>query len=496
MPVVFRRRLVFAGLCVGFGAIALLWPGDVPWINDEPRFIQKAIESNATGRLATEALPGHLGVTYGPMAIWFYAALLRVVHDLIQLVVARVLIVTTVTAIALGWIASLSGRLRPELAALAFLSPYTWFYSRLLWDNTLLIPLSAITLAAYIAFTMTPRLWKLWLVALGCTSMAMTHLMSMPLILAIACHVVIFHRTWLVRRWGALLVLATTSLLIASPYLMRLVEDARGARAAISHGASQAVGPAHGYDWRGWAFPFLGGRVFSAYGLDYFFGDGWWTSDDAHRDALSGLIRVATVVSSLAIPFAWIGLALVVSRVCRASKPRDADFHLGLITIAALAFHWLLCGIGQISEHPHYYSGLWICYFYLIWTTLAALFDARTVGGVGRWVGPSVAGGYAISLAAVTGFLIISVHRNGGNRDIHYGATLANQIDVAKQLDLYAPDSPLQVDVRNYRLFPHALDELRDFYDLHGRPTEPRRSLRIRYLHDVGNDGWLTLEVN
>jgi hypothetical protein len=65
-----------------------------------------------------------------------------------------------------------------------------------------------------------------------------------------------------------------------------------------------------------------------------------------------------------------------------------------------------------------------------------------------------------------------------------------------KQPDLYAPDSPVQVDVRDYRMFPQALDEFRDFYGLHGKPTAPRRSLRIRYLHDVGADGWLTLEVS
>lgn len=488
-----RRLVPFAVLAVIFAAIPLVWPGDAPWINDEPTFVRLAVESNATGKLATEALMGHRGVAYGPMAIWLYAGALRVVHDLVGLVFVHVLVMTAVTALALAWIGSLSYRLDASAGALALLSPYLWFYDRLLWDNTFLIPLSAISLAAYVAFSVSPKPWTLWVAALGCISMALIHLMCAPLILAIAFHAAWFHRPWLRRHWGAALLAGAVSLLIASPYLARLAIDTFATPAAVApFPADRAVDTlqgAKGYDWGGWTFPWLGGRVFCGFGIDYFFGKHWWIS---HAVRGGAWVRAASLVSCVAIGFVWIGLARAVASLRTEGAARGADFHLAWVCVVAFGFQCVLDGIAQITEHPHYYNGIWICYFYFIWKALSDWPGGR----VGCWLKNVTTGGYAVSLAVVIGFLVVSVHATGGNRDIHYGATLKNQIEIAKQLGDYAPDSPLHVNVRNYQLYPHALLELREFYGFWGTPTAPRRSLTIRYLREQGTDGWLTLEVS
>ncbi|MDP9000183.1 MAG: hypothetical protein M3O46_08745 [Myxococcota bacterium] len=509
-----RRLVPFVALSIAFGTIPLVWPGDAPWINDEPIFIRMGLESNAIVKLAIEALKGHRfdelmhlvdtyvrrdaghggphGVAYGPLIIWLYGAILRVVHDLVGLVVVHVIVMTTITALALGWIASLSRRLEAGAGAVALLSPYFWFYDRLLWDNNLLIPLSAISVAAYVAFSVSPKPWTLGVAAVGCTSMAMIHLMCAPLVLSIAAHAAHFHRPWLRRNWRAALVATAASLLIASPYIIRLAMDAGVTPPRLDASPSESVvdipNEWSGYDWRGWAFPWLGGRVFSAYGLGYFFGDHWWIS----RAGRGGWVRVAGVVSCVAIGLVWIGLARVVATLWRSRRPHDADFHLGWICIVAFCIQCLLDGIGHLAQHPHYYNGIWICYFYFIWMALSEWPGGR----VGLWCQTLATGGYAASLAVVIGFLAFSVHESGGNRGAHYGATLQNQIEVAKRLGDYAPDSPLRVNVRNYQLYPHALVELREFYGLWGTPTAPTRSLTIRYLRDEGSDGWLTLDVS
>src|SRR4029077_3000920 len=89
--------------------------------------------------------------TYGPLPTWLYQALLLVTHDLVTMVVLHVLLLLLTTGLALRWLArSLS--LWPWFAVIPLLSPYTWFYSRVLWDNTLLLPLTTLALAGYAAY--------------------------------------------------------------------------------------------------------------------------------------------------------------------------------------------------------------------------------------------------------------------------------------------------------------------------------------------------------
>ena len=78
--------------------------------------------------------------------------------------------------------------------------------------------------------------------------------------------------------------------------------------------------------------------------------------------------------------------------------------------------------------------------------------------------------GLALSLSLVTSDLALRLHATSGTRGLHYGATLSNQIEVARSLARYHPDSPLSVEVLNYRLFPHALSLLRP---LCGVPSDP-----------------------
>ena len=63
--------------------VPLIWPGDIPFINDEPQLIANAGRANADRRLAPLGLDGTYGFTDGPVPTWVYQALLSISHDLI-----------------------------------------------------------------------------------------------------------------------------------------------------------------------------------------------------------------------------------------------------------------------------------------------------------------------------------------------------------------------------------------------------------------------------
>src|SRR5262245_50441180 len=106
------------------GALPLLYPADVPWINDEPALLAMALHANQTGELPTHGLMGSVGVPYGPAPLWLYMAALGVTHDLVAIVVLRVLFFVLLTGAAIVWLARTCRRLDPLVGVLALLSPY------------------------------------------------------------------------------------------------------------------------------------------------------------------------------------------------------------------------------------------------------------------------------------------------------------------------------------------------------------------------------------
>ena len=64
-------------------------PGDNQWINDEPLFLTNAAAMNAGQSSIGSGLLGTVGLTYGPVAVWIFAALLRISSDLMHVVIMR-----------------------------------------------------------------------------------------------------------------------------------------------------------------------------------------------------------------------------------------------------------------------------------------------------------------------------------------------------------------------------------------------------------------------
>src|SRR5687767_6749123 len=112
---------------------AVIWPGDTPWMNDEPAQIAKAFHANQARTLEHRGLKGSLGIHYGPLPTQIYQAMLLVTHDPIKLVLIRATLCSGATALALLWL-SRTLRLTPWFAACVVLAPYVWLWTRTLWD--------------------------------------------------------------------------------------------------------------------------------------------------------------------------------------------------------------------------------------------------------------------------------------------------------------------------------------------------------------------------
>src|SRR5690606_17924468 len=146
---------------------------------------------------ATHGLQGTRGI-YGPAATWFYQLALRLGGgDLAFVCLLKTSICGILLWIASAWLLSLRRPpLSPVILLAAFLSPYLWIYGRDLWDNSFVIPLSALAIASYARFleaeddTQRQRLLALSFVFLSLG--ALIHLMMVPVIAALGVHLIVF----------------------------------------------------------------------------------------------------------------------------------------------------------------------------------------------------------------------------------------------------------------------------------------------------------------
>ncbi|NIW66339.1 MAG: hypothetical protein GWN06_21120, partial [Gemmatimonadetes bacterium] len=81
-----------------------------------------------------------------PAPTWFYQLALAFTSDLRWVALAKTMLLSGLTGLAVFLLARRVAGLAPALGAFAFLSPYLWFYSRDLWDNSFAVPFSAMLL--------------------------------------------------------------------------------------------------------------------------------------------------------------------------------------------------------------------------------------------------------------------------------------------------------------------------------------------------------------
>ena len=436
-----------AAIACGFVVLlTTVWPGDVPWGGDDVMLIANARAANAHHQLAAAGLGGSFNVPYGPLPTQFYQGLLLVTGDLPTVVRLRAGLTAGATATALLWLTASLGW-SPWLAVLPLLSPFFWFYTRLLWDNTFALPVGATLLAGYADHLRRSSRAGL-LVAVGCAAaLPLIHPMTLPLAAAVAGHAVIFRRWSIARHW---LGVTTTVVAVVAPsgrYLSELARRGLPPSPAVTY-EPDADGYARMHAATAAAYPLLAGRLLSGYRFFDARGPerGWETT------AVGTAARAASAVG---FPLVVLGMAVAIVHQSRAvsartgggtppsvSRAADTDLttddlrarhgptstsarpgrhdpalSIGTVSAAALALQSVLDAALRVAPFPHYFCGTWAAAVVCLWVGL------RTIGRPGVVVGAA----YAASLVVATTAFAVDIHR-GRPPFIWHMPTLADHL--------------------------------------------------------------------
>jgi hypothetical protein len=410
-------------------------PGDGPWLNDEPAMMDLALwynthpcPRNSFGvslpfTPAPFGLLGTRGVRYGPLPIWIDQILLGVTHNLVWMSAIRGLVVNGITAAALYWLSKTLG-VSPWLAVVTMLSPWLWFYSRQLWDNSLCIPASALMLAAYADHLRTRRNWPLILAVLCGIAMSLIHLMSLAIVVPVALHALIRFRGVWKAKWSLALLFLLAGY-ISRPYWFFL----------FSHHHRDVPGGTSA--WKGYFYPLLGAHHLSVMGLRNILGSRWALQ---FPRGVRICLSAAAWTSAIAYPLCWVGMVMALLGAWRAIwrwNSAAARDQMLLIALAVFAAQCGLDGYEHIHEGPHYFNATWIVFAIFVWVAANGL--GSLLGRRIQQIGMCIA---ACALSSVTILIALSVARNSGIRSANYGTTLSNQVQAVEKISAFSDDSP------------------------------------------------------
>jgi hypothetical protein len=430
---------------------ALLWAGDISWMNDEPRLLAKAYHANARVRPETQGLSGNFGIPYGPLPTQIYQLLLLITHDPVLLATIRAGLCAGATALALLWLAR-SLRLNPWFAAAVVLAPYVWMYNRILWDASFAIPIGSLALAAYAAFLRTGSGRSLVLSVACLMGILFIHPQDLPLFAPLAGHMLWRHRPALRRhRAGIAAVLLVTLALNAFYVPAAVMSVANRLSASVQSGYPDDTPRREAL-----LTAFRGGALLGGY---------HYVEIDSRLRGRRELVQAAKFASSIVYPLIWIGIGVAGVRFLRHRRGaydfeshdpadptlRDARRAVFGIALVGLALLLALYGVMKMPAHPQYFFGTFILHALLAWIGVDALSRLR-LGGLATAV-------YGSAVAYITLASMWQIHHEGYDRETDR-PTLANQVEVARGLNRYA-DERVHTDVLLFRRCPQALRSLR-----------------------------------
>lgn len=476
---VFPRRFWPAYLALTVIVLAmLLRPGDVPWVNDEPKLIEFAwaLDQRPSQFLTLDlpftipmiGLQGTRGVNYGPAPLWFYQLCLGFTHNIEAIVVLRSFFVGALNAIALLWLAR-SLRLSPWLAVVTMLSPWIWIYTRQLWDNSFAIPITALLLASYADFINRRTAFSISLMFLCCWTLIFIHLMTVPLVIPILIHAFTlqFRAIW-PFRWH-LTVLGVAVFILTHPYVLFILFQ----HTPANPGGSPV---------EGWFFPLLGAHHLTAAGLGNILLDDWsfWLGVP-----WCAAVLISQWITLSAYALSWFGMilaALLAWRVFTRRREATAIHHIALVSMGALLAQAALDGIEETYDGPHYFNGTWIIFAVFAWIAADAL---------GKWLWDrtvlirAALPVYALALLVVLSGMLWKIARDGGTRDggkmlVGYGTVFSQQLAAVEKIHQFDPDSPVALGFGQWYDFGFAYDNMLKVINL-PPASGPLRKLTVRY---------------
>ncbi len=475
-----KQTRIFLILALAVVALYFIFPGDIPFISDSPDTIRKALQANDAGELARQGTMGSFGVSYHAVSTWIYQALLRVTHDLERMVLVKTVISLVLTLSGLVYIGNrLKFNWLPVL--LMLLSPFLYMYHRVLWDNVWMIPASIWLFAAYVLYTQTFKPVALVLgVAMG-VFMFHIHPMAAWFCVAWGLTMLIFHAKKLKRKgWTATIILVAGAALSA-PYIYHLIEGWRKGGRFVEHQETSWMTPIKCI-FGGSMFSFVG--FFEHYGLNV----------AGPASVLPGvLVQGLIILTAIAIVVFLVGCVIGIQRIRQTLAQRHSIMlqeQLVVLALLAIVCNTAFFTITGQRFVPQYHNAIWIAHFYLLWYGFHALLEWRPKPFT------ILLGVQAAAMLVLLVNHMIFVHVNGGNRYHTYGATLANQVQVAETVAANLPGQTRLVKfAKNDRHFPHSYQLLLALASRkQGAPTEPagkRVAIDFIVSHDDPDNGWI-----
>lgn len=418
--------------------LTLLFPGNSVWINDEPSLLDFAFKASLAEDFGTHGLGGTVGITYGPVAVWLYQIFLMLTQDIICMVFFKTLLFLAIII----WSCKTLARefsFNWKLGVIIFsASPYVYFYSRLLWDNVFLIPLSFLIAVYLMKFLKERNFISLLICALLNICCFYLHPMAMPLIFACVLTLMLSEYSFFLKHYLKCFTVLGLSLLAVLPNILNILNNFK-----VDAKKSTSLFSAFKDSLSGF-------QNLSFYGFsDYFFPELFET-----QLIPAVLLNLLICFGFLTIIFFFFsGTYFYIRKIFSTLKNK---LTLSLEEKMAL-FAFLAIGINLIMNltlcqliHPHYFNAVLFAMFFIVWK-----------GASEAWLLLSKI--YCVIIVLLLAFLIFVIDINGGNRGLHHGATIENQLNVARTIIDYSKkysQTRADIDVVNYKCFPHSLDLL------------------------------------
>jgi hypothetical protein len=391
----------------------VLWPGDAPFINDEPSLLHNALNADREGRILTHGIEGTVGVLYGPVPIWFYQLALLLTHDAIAIVFVKSALFSVATLwgvlLLCRWVGA--GR---WLALAAAASPFLWLFDRILWDVVFQIPFSIWAVTAYLWFGRHRSWWRLLAFVLLVAALFGIHVMSMPTLAGLSLCLLRFDGRWLLREWRRTLPVAAAGAVLCAPYawyVVRAVQFGHKERTSLLSALGAGL---------------TSGGILSALGFHEYY----VPMLPSNTGLLNGPLREALSLASAGLIAAVLAGAAIAAWSLRRRAARDeaADTarRAAALGLAIFGMALLMFAVVRREMHPHYYAGS------LCGALLLLLLCGRALG---RFLVARIALGLHLAVMALLLLdLQLAVHRNGGDLTPTYGPTLRNQVQVTGQV--------------------------------------------------------------
>jgi len=442
----------------------LLFPGDTPWVADEPAEVAMALQANQEHRLASQALSGNFFIHYGPMPIQLNQLLLLISHDPRILIFFRALIVASLTAISLLWLAK-TLRLPIYLAPVILISPHIWLWTRQPWAAFLVTPLSILAIAAFAEYLKTRCGFSLSIVIAAACAMPLIHPQSVPvsciLLPAIAAHA----RRDLWAHRGKILLPLLILAFLNYQYLADTM-DRVSVPAIIAQGH-----PSNTSRLAAFLGAFQSARLITPYAFE------------SPLNPSNPLVTCAHWLGLLPIPLTILGLLLSLWTILRdrshreiAHDPHRAQLNLSFILLLIFLAHALFAAATRLPPSPHYQFALFGPTVLAIWLALQRLPS-------GHFIRATTLCLFAASMTVFTLRTLIHVHRHGWPPN-QLSPTLNEQINLIHQLNHYSATTAL-TNVPAYTIDPpHSLLALHLLYPRPASALTSPSTLFISYSAD------------